>query len=239
MRAKRRLFTASRYTPDMTTPSQPGNPATSTLHLLRHWAGVALSAIPLLVLSAILLDVWRDPLAWDNGRWVPYGVGLLLIEFLILHSGAFLGSLMSPEIPLGQRLKAAAGFVAMYSLMVWGMAMAVNSPSLLWIFAGVTLSRIAAIITLAPDGREAMMARAGIGTMIYLLVVAGTIFIPIPEWGITHSVVADVMPNRGSGLWQTDPHRAIAGAAVYFFLMGVAEVVVFGKRPQTSPATVR
>ena len=196
----------------------------------RHLIGVAFAAIPLLTLSFILFNVWHDPMSWDKGHWVPYGVGLLLIEFILLHSGAFIGSMITGESPIKKRIKILAGLLFFYSLMVWGMARSVNSMSLIWIFASVTFSRLLSIFFLADQGRAIMLRRAGIGTLFYLLVVFSTIFVPYPEWGITSSVVNEVYPGRGSGIWEREPHRAIAGAAIYFLIMGIVEIKVFGKR---------
>lgn len=59
-----------------------------------------------------------------------------------------------------------------------------------------------------------------------MFVVAGTIFLPIPELGLTASVLSETSPDRGSGLWEAEPERAIAGAAVYFLLIGFAEITL-------------
>jgi hypothetical protein len=76
------------------------------------------------------------------------------------------------------------------------------------------------------------MARSVISVILYLLVVSGTLFLPIPELGISDSVLRDLYPGRGSGLWEREPERAIGGAAVYFFLIGLAEITVL--RPSSN-----
>ncbi|MFT7471193.1 MAG: hypothetical protein ACI8XU_001088 [Kiritimatiellia bacterium] len=57
------------------------------------------------------------------------------------------------------------------------------------------------------------MARSDIGVLLYLLVVSGTVFLSIPELSITGSVLNGPYPDRGDGLWEKEPERAIAGAA--------------------------
>ena len=37
-------------------------------------------------------------------------------------------------------------------------------------------------------------------------------------------------PDRGGGLWELDPERAIAMAAVYFLLIGLNELLILGPR---------
>lgn len=72
------------------------------------------------------------------------------------------------------------------------------------------------------------MKRIGFGMLLYLLAVMGSIFLPIPELGINSSVLADVYPQRGSGLWEKQPERAIAAAAAYFLLLGLGELFILG-----------
>tara|TARA_B110000444_G_C18566581_1_gene467338 strand:+ start:185 stop:421 length:237 start_codon:yes stop_codon:yes gene_type:complete len=62
--------------------------------------------------------------------------------------------------------------------------------------------------------------------LLYLLVVSGTLFPPIPELGIIGTVLDEVYPDRGGGLWEKEPERAIAVAAPYFFLISLAEITV-------------
>lgn len=201
---------------------------------IKHWTGVLFSAIPFFYLSWTLLRVWHDPMSVDNGTWVPYGVGLLLIEFLLLHSSAFLGGIIASETTKEKRLQAIFGFFMLYGLMAWGMAMSID-PSIMWVFIGVTIGRVATVFTLSDEGKQVMQKRAAFGTLWYILVVFATVFIPVPEWGITSSVVNEVYPNRGSGLWETNPERAIAGAAVYFFILGLLEIFVFGLKGTKKP----
>jgi hypothetical protein len=207
--------------------------AFSRRHPRIRWIGALSSAVPCFYLSWVLFNVWRDPMAWDDGNWVRLGVGLLLLEFVLLHSGAFISSIIAGKQQVKQRLKLLAGLMLFYTILVWGFAKSVDSTQLLWVFGGVSLGRLVTALTNAGEGSRAMMERSGFGVVIYLLVTCGTVFIDVPEWGISNSVLADVYPDRGSGLWERDPERAIAGAAVYFFLFGLAELLVLGRHRHT------
>lgn len=110
--------------------------------------------------------------------------------------------------------------------------MSLDTPALLWIFAGIILGRRLNLLLNPKDSKKAIMARSVIGVILYLLVVSGTVFLPIAELGISDSVLRDVYPGRGSGLWEKEPERAIAGAAVYFFLICLAEITVL--RPSSN-----
>ncbi|MEM1411453.1 MAG: hypothetical protein AAGH19_03765 [Pseudomonadota bacterium] len=193
---------------------------------LKSWLGAVLAAAPCLYLSWVLLGVWAEPMARDEGRWVRFGVGLLILEFVLLHSGVFMTAALKKSHTLIRRVGFIAGLLCFYGLMVWAFAESTDSPALLWIFGAVVAGRVLTAFTNGPKSEEAMMRRSAIGVMCYLAVVFGTVFIPIPAWGITPEEVDQLFPTRGGGLWEAQPDRAVAGAAVYFGLMAVLELTV-------------
>ncbi|MEM9314818.1 MAG: hypothetical protein AAGA95_09340 [Pseudomonadota bacterium] len=201
-----------------------------------HWIGVLASAIPFFLLSCALLNVWRDPMAWDEGGWVRYGVGLLALEFALLHSGVFLGMLLAGAKRASTQLLLGGVLIGFYGFGVWGLAISVDSPRLVWVFAGVMVGRLITIMTAQFEGAAAVVARSGVGILLYIAGAAGSVFLPIPEWGITDDVVAQVYPDRGEGIWEQHPERAIATAAVYFLLLGLAELFIFGPQKKGGKA---
>ena len=190
------------------------------------WIAALSAAAPCFYLSWVLVNVWREPLAWDEGNWVRLGVGLMVLEFVLLHSGAFMIAILEQGKALQHQMKMALGLLAFYSLMVWGFSQTLDSPALVWIFAGIILGRSIGLLLNPAESKQAIMARSAICVILYLLIVFGTIFLPVPEWGISSSVLTEVYPDRGSGLWETEPERAIAGPALYFLLIGLAELTV-------------
>lgn len=190
------------------------------------WVAAVAAATPCFYLSWALFSVWREPMAWNEGSWVRLGVGLLLLEFILLHSGAFMIGVLGQRQNLGQRLKLAGGLLAFYSTMVWAFALSLDTPALLWIFAGIIIGRSLNLLLNPQASRRAIMARSALGVVLYLLVVLATVFLPIPELGITASVLNEAYPERGGGLWEREPERALAGAALYFLVIGFAEITV-------------
>ncbi len=198
---------------------------------LLHAASAVAASAPCFYLAWTLVQVWRDPLSIDQGSWVRFGVGLMVLEFVLLHSGAFIAAMVATRQHLKGKLKLLGILLLFYSLMVWGFAVSFESAALVWIFVAVTAGRVAAAITAGADGKlaaGAMAARSAIGLLLYLFTVFASVFLPIPEWGITPSIVADVYPDRGNGVWEVEPQRAIAAAAVYFLLLGMAELFILG-----------
>ncbi len=216
--------------PDRETAGPP-----SVRGRLSHWLGAFAAAVPCIYLSWALFSTWADPMARDGGSWVRFGVGLMVLEFVLLHSGAFMAMVLKLDANPVKRSLMLLGMALLYGLMAWAFSAATDSPALLWIFGGVVAGRLLTGIIDREAGFQALMARSGFGVGLYLLVTMLTIFVPVPEWGITSSVVNEVYPDRGSGLWEKDPERAVAGAAVYFGLMGLLEVFVLGR--MGNPAT--
>ena len=44
----------------------------------------------------------------------------------------------------------------------------------------------------------------------------------------------EVYPNRGGGIWEQHPERAIAGAIIYFGLMGLFELKQLARLPEAT-----
>jgi hypothetical protein len=146
----------------------------------------------------------------------------MLLEFLLVHSGAFMAAAIAISAP-AKRALALAGLLAFYGLMISAFAFSLKSPELVWIFLCIVVGRCALAFTRDPRGMKMLIARSGIGAFFYLICVFGSVLLPIPEWGVTHSVIAQVYPDHGSGVWEQEPYRAIAAGAVYFLIMGVVE----------------
>jgi len=213
---------------------------TTPLTKTRQWLAVLASAVPYLYLSWVLLDVWRFPMQWDNGRWVPFAVGLLVLEFLLLHSGVFMATVAAEAGSMKRRIQTFAWLLLFYGLMTYGVASSTGSNELMLIFAGIVTGRFISIVLLQDKGGREFMKRSALGITLYALLATASVFLPIPELGINAAVLAKVYPERGGGIWEQHPERAIAMASAYFFLLGLAELFIFGpdKKTETRQETV-
>jgi len=52
-----------------------------------------ITAIPCFTLAATLLLTWIEPMSIDDGHWVRFGVGIMVLEFVLVHSGAFVANM--------------------------------------------------------------------------------------------------------------------------------------------------
>ncbi len=161
----------------------------------------------------------------DNGHWVRFGVGIMVLEFVLVHSGAFIASMsMDSESSTMNKLKVFAGFFLFYGLFAGAMAMAFQSWMLFLIYSTVMASRWIGVLTHPAEAREAAVKRSGLSVVYYLLATFLSIFIPWPNLGITGSVLREVYPDRGSGHWEVHPESALAAGIIYFTLLGITEL---------------
>jgi hypothetical protein len=196
---------------------------------LRGFFGV-LTAAPCFVLAATLMLTWIDPMSINQGKWVRFGVGIMVLEFVLVHSGAMMSSWQRSKEP-GQ-WKAFLVIFGFYALFAGAMAAAFKSWELFLLFSVVMATRWMTMLTDPQHAPEVAMRRSGLSVLFYLFAVFCSIFIAIPELGMSVSVVRDVYPDRGSGAWERDPERALAAGVIYFSLLGVAELVAGFRAPR-------
>jgi len=166
------------------------------------------------------------------GAWIPFGVGIMVLEFILVHSGAMIASWQQEKTAeLWKTILVMTGF---YVLFAGAIAAAFENWNLFGIFTVVMMTRWASIVLDPPRAREEAIRRSGLSAIFYLLAVFATLFMPIPELGVTTSVLNDVYPHRGSGVWERDPEIALAAGVLYFSLLGMSELRSgFGRRTET------
>jgi hypothetical protein len=197
-----------------------------------HRIGSIIAAAPLLWMGWTLGRLWVDPGSSDDPvSWVRFGVALLLLEFVLLHSGVFVGAGWSAAKTLFKRILVFAGLVVFYGIFVVAFALGTSSRVVLEIYGFVMLGRFVSVIADARSGPEMFIARSVSGTLIYIPMVFASIFLPWPRLGISEELAAAARTGGSSGVWVDEPHRAIAAGAIYFLLMGLVELGVAFKKP--------
>jgi hypothetical protein len=183
----------------------------------------AIGGLPLLFISWLLLRVWIDPVSIDGGAWLRTAATLVLLEILLLHSGAFMaaGPIVCPKF--WQRLLWFSGFSIVY---FGGMVTYANWSGgnyVLWLLLGVLASRLLSLVVLTDKKATIMMLqRSAIGVVV-MIGTALVCFIPLPLLGITEDVRFSAF-GRIDDLLSGYPERLIAWGIVYFFLMGIIEL---------------
>ena len=199
-------------------------------HTDRGWRGSVLArlatALPDLGLGAAFLITWVTPLRFGE-KAVSYFMLVMLLEFLIVHSAGFMGSVVFNK-PLARRMKVKmlAGLGAFYALFAAGFAVGFRAWWPLWTIALLTLNRILIVLMgNVPEGRERIIIRKGwaVATLCYLLFAFATTFLPVPAFGITDAVIR-LQEFTSTGLWIDEPQRVLAFGFLYFTGTGLSEL---------------
>jgi hypothetical protein len=173
------------------------------------------------LLAGCFLVAWWWPRALDGGRWIGFGVGVLIFEFLTIHATAFLTfGLRKKGVPVPGMW----WLLPMYALMAAGIALAFKSWLLFGSFAVLLVGRVRAFYE--PEDRTALVAahrRVAVSALLFLLLAFASILIPLPAGGLDSSLLHQVWPGRGSGLWEQRPQQALAMGFVYFLVLGWVE----------------
>jgi hypothetical protein len=173
--------------------------------------------------AATYLAAWIAP-AWVGGeRGVATLVGLMVMEFLVIHSSAFLGSAALSGRFARASVLPLLGLLAFYSLFALGIAFGFKNPWFLAGFIGLHANRLVPVLlgrgASTVDG-AAWMGRWAMGAIFYLGTAFITVFLPVPRLGVDF-----VLHGYGSGEWIDAPYRALAMGFLYFTaqaLLGVS-----------------
>lgn len=185
-------------------------------------------AIPDFALGLVFALAWVAP-----GRLEPWVVKWLLLtmllEFVIIHSTAVLGSAVFTNHDPRKRLAIVVPLVLFYCVFALGFSLGFHTWWPLVSFLLLTANRMTPLITrpaLANDERIMLGASWAGTTVCYLAGVFVTTLAPIPRLGLTPGEVA-ALHLEGGGLWIDQPWRVIAFGAFYFTAVGVLELQGF------------
>jgi len=192
-----------------------------------------IGGLPLLFLSLTLFKVWLDPMSIDQGGWLRMAATLVVIEFLLLHSGGFMAAGGVICNSLWQRLAWFVLFALVYGGSIWAFAAWSDAAYVAWILSGVLISRLLTLVILRDKkGTIMMFQRSAVGTMI-LVLTALVCFIPLPELGVTEAL-REATFGAPEDLMSSDPQRFIAWGVLYFLLMALTEFYVGWRLPDWS-----
>ncbi len=190
-----------------------------------HPVGRIAAALPDAFSCAVFLLVWIGPLTL-GAVWVKNLMITMLLEFLTVHSGGFIGTtLASDSATRATKSKVVVGFGAFYLLFAGAFSLAFEAWWPVAVFAWLLLAKFA-LVWLAPLPGPAERQRQGylVGASVvgYIGGVFLTLFLPLPELGIDASV-REAAAIPGSGAWVDEPHRVVAFGALYFGFMAWAK----------------
>lgn len=185
----------------------------------------AFNALPDTVTSATFLCAWIAPglIGYDRVRDLLL---LMLIEFIVMHSGAFTSVTLGAEnVSRTKRALSLAGLTAFYLMFVLGFSLAFGSTWPIWGFLWLFVSRFLLLFTSSAQMTTKMQRMFGgwiVSAIAYLGGVFATIILPLPRLGITPQAIA-AMHLPGTGLWVEKPWTVLAFGTLYFAVLAWAK----------------
>jgi hypothetical protein len=199
------------------------------------------NALPDFVLAAAYGCAW-----WRPGL-LPAGVArsliiLLLMEFIVLHSAAFMGAMGYGDAPRATRVRQGIGLGVFYSLFVLGFSLGFHTWWPMLSFWLLTANRLGGVLLRrSGDGAPLEILRRGWAgtTVCYLLAVGVATILPWPRGGVDDAAKS-ALALTGGGQWIDAPWHAFAAGLFYYSLVAMNELNgwrAFRARASVAPAT--
>jgi len=175
--------------------------------------------------AAVFLITWIAPNTFGE-HTLRFLMLVMMMEFVVVHSSAFMGNVMISRANRGAQATALAGFGLFYSLFAGAFALAFKTWWPITMFWGQTLNRMLGVLfgQVPDDDQKTFIQRSWIASvLLYLVSAFVTIVMPMPRLGITSAVIA-AQQIHSSGLWVEQPQRVLAFGVMYFLLTGWSDL---------------
>jgi hypothetical protein len=169
---------------------------------------------------------WWNPLEADNGTWIQFGIAIMVMEFIVVHSG---GLLAGASASIANTKKERIGFLIALVAFYFGFALVISyafhSQPLFYSFSFIMFCRlITGFFSVSEKNKDAIIQRSVTSALLYMFVCFLSVFVPFPAGGLTQRLLSQFHLGSGEGIWNREPQRALAAGMIYFFLMGVYEL---------------
>ncbi len=197
-----------------------------------------LNAVPDFAAAGVFLVTWVAPRAFGD-EMVKRLLLVMLMEFIVIHSAAFMGNVALSNANRARRGLSILGLGAFYTLFAGGFSLAFHSWWPVGTFWGQTVNRLLGVIVGQVPGEEqkAFIMRGWAASgILYLLGCFLTLLLPVPRLGLTPAAVA-AQHIPGGGIWVNEPQKVVAFGFLYFSLMGWSELSAHAWAGQRKAAT--
>jgi len=188
-----------------------------------------IAAIPDFGLAGFFAISWVAPYTFGDHMLSRLEL-MMLMEFIILHSSAFLAFAMTMPPSRILRIGAVIGLGLLYTMFVGAFSLSFHTWWPIASFWMLLANRMLAIVLgKAPKERDFGFIVVGwaVGVACYLGYVLLTATVNIPRLGVTLAV-QKAQPSSVGGLWAQEPWRVIALGTFYYATIAVR--VVRGRR---------
>lgn len=186
-----------------------------------HPVGRAVAAAPDALTALAFAWTWLQPMRFSDTA-VQTLMLVMLLEFLVVHSGGFLGAtVLADGVSRAKKSLAILGFGCFYLLFAGAFSLAFKAWWPLFTFAWLLASRFA-VVWLSPlpklEEQQRQMSLWALSVAAYLAAVFAGVLVPFPQLGITGEVLQQ-LGLEGGGLWNDKPQTLMASGMIYFAIM--------------------
>ena len=190
------------------------------------------NAVPDFAMAGVYLLAWGAPHRLGVSH-LPGLVLLMLIEFINIHSSAFMGHVLSREtsrfeapgtISLPAKIGSVVALAVFYTLFVGSFSYIFKVWWPVGAFWLLTLNRLLVLLPSrgsSAETQDAVQRSWGAGVGCYILALFASM--AAPAWGITDEV-RRALDLPGGGLWVEHPQAALAAGFLYFGCTAVSEL---------------
>ena len=192
-----------------------------------------ISSVPDFLLGIAFLVTWIEPAAIGEDM-VPYLFQVMMVEFIIIHSAGFMGTVIYGNEPRAKKVKVLLGLSLFYFIFILGLSFGFRSWWPVIAFGGLMFNRMISVFTgQAEQGKEDEFIKNmwAINVFCYLVSIFTAILLPLPELGVSPDQLSHL---NMSGDFIDEPHKMMAWGFLYFTAIGYFEA-----RPPKGILTVK
>lgn len=205
---------------------------------LRAWFSGVIGLISSGMLAGLFYRTWQRPLEFESGVGLPMNFALLGLELVSLFAGGFIYGIADPEVEINLndlvlrgeshrslRRRLLVSFTGIFAVAGGLIAWRAGSWWMLLGFWGMLISRTMGMLSGPDEVNRSQFQRFAWSLGLFLLALLLTAVVPVSHGGLTPEILAQLLPNRGSGLWTEHPERVLVLGLVYFSVVGVFEFI--------------
>jgi len=184
----------------------------------------SLGALPDAAAAAVFLWTWMRPLAWKR-ELVGVLVVVLLIEFVAIQAGPFIGKIVYGErmgLSLRERRRGTLVLATVYLAFAGLAAASFNAWFPFFLFLWLVGAKVfAAVLGRRTDatGRQREMGFWVLSNILFFAVIFAAMWLPLPMLGVTQD--GAFYGLRGQYEWANHPQEAVAAGFAYYAIMAL------------------
>jgi hypothetical protein len=195
-----------------------------------------IAALPDFGLAGFFAISWVAPYTFSDHMLSRLEL-MMLMEFIILHSSAFLAFAMTMPPSRSLRIGAVIGLGLLYTMFVGAFSLSFHTWWPIASFWMLLANRMLAIVLgKTPEERDFGFIMVGwaVAVACYLGYALLTATVNMPRLGVSLAV-QEAQPSSVGGLWSQEPWRVIAFGTFYYATIAVTELFGVGAPGASAP----